>query len=78
MRHRNGFPGFRLGGMAIAASFAVITLTSTRTEAAQSCESLTTLSLPNATITSAVAVAAIPTLRANCKVNGVGAKRVGA
>ncbi len=71
MRHRNGFPGFRLGGMAIAASFAVITLTSTRTEAAQSCESLTTLSLPNATITSAVAIAATPTLRANCQVNGV-------
>jgi feruloyl esterase len=44
---------------------------STRASAAQSCESLRTLSLPNATITSAVVVAATATLPANCKVNGV-------
>src|SRR5712691_1834714 len=61
----------RAVGVAMVASFAVITLASAGASAAQSCESLTTLSLPNATITSAVVVAATATLPANCKVNGV-------
>ena len=61
----------RPAGLAMAAIFASIALISTAAPAAQSCESLATLSLPKATITSAVVVAATSTLPANCKVNGV-------
>jgi feruloyl esterase len=49
----------------------IIALASAEASAAQSCESLATLSLPNAMITSAVVVPAASPLPANCKVNGI-------
>jgi feruloyl esterase len=58
-------------GLATAALLASIALTSAGASAAQSCKSLATLSLPNATITSAAVIGATSTLPANCKVNGV-------
>ena len=71
LRRRFDIVHIRPVGVAMAVSFAIIALISTEASAAQSCESLATLSLPNATITSAVVVAATSTLPANCKVNGV-------
>jgi hypothetical protein len=69
--HRFEIVRIRRVGIAAAGFCAVIALASTGASAALSCESLTGLSLPKATITSAVVVAASGTLPANCKVNGV-------
>ena len=58
-------------GAALLPLLAAILLTPAAASAAQSCGSLTTLSLPGARITSAVVVPASGNLPANCKVNGV-------
>jgi len=58
-------------GAALLPLLAAIVLTPAAASAAQSCGSLTTLSLPGARITSAVVVPASGNLPANCKVNGV-------